>query len=247
MTEWLRDGLEGRSLKATLRLYLLGLMVLAPAAVVLALAFEGQTSFIATPLLVVILVAVEYAICYRARPRAVFGELRAVFGELLWMVRRRIEYRQLRRRILFESVVCEVLCDWDASVRLYATPGASGESHDVDRLIKGVNALRRLASSCRNDEAPVVRHWAMVVLREIGDPRAIEELVSALGDEDASVRSSAADALLRISTVPPAEHADIAREVIEIIRPMVIIDKLEGVPLKNKHVSAPDEPVRKRA
>lgn len=233
MTEWLRDGLEGRSLKATLRLYLLGLMLLAPAALVLALAFGGQVSLVATPLLVLILVAVEFAICYRARPRG-------VFGELLWMVRRRIEYRQLRRRI-------EVLYDWDASVRFYATLGASGESRDVDRLITGVNALRRLASSCRNDEAPVLRHWAMVVLREIGDPRAIEELVSALGDEDASVRSSAAEALLRIGTVPPAEHADIAREVIEVIRRMVIIDKPEGVLLKNKRVSTPDEPVRKRA
>lgn len=67
MTEWLRDGIEGRSLKATLRLYLLGLMVLAPAAVVLAVAFGGQTSFVATPLLVFIVVAVEYAISYDKR------------------------------------------------------------------------------------------------------------------------------------------------------------------------------------
>jgi cell division protein FtsZ len=58
--KWLRDGIEGRNLKAILRLYLGGLLVLAPAA-----AFIGaQATFQVTPLLVLILVGVEYGLCY---------------------------------------------------------------------------------------------------------------------------------------------------------------------------------------
>ena len=67
MTEWLREGIEGRSLTATLRLYLIGLMVLGPVAALLALVFGGHTSIVATPLLVFILVAVEYVISYHGR------------------------------------------------------------------------------------------------------------------------------------------------------------------------------------
>lgn len=62
--EWLRDGIEGRSLKATLRLYLFGLMVLAPAAVCIGYLFGAQASFQVTPVLVLILVGVEYGLCY---------------------------------------------------------------------------------------------------------------------------------------------------------------------------------------
>jgi cell division protein FtsZ len=65
--EWLRDGLEGRSLKTTLRLYLFGLMVLALPAALIGYLFDAQTSFQTTPLLVLILVGVEYALCYRDR------------------------------------------------------------------------------------------------------------------------------------------------------------------------------------
>lgn len=67
MTEWLREGIEGRSLTATLRLYLIGLTVLAPVGAVVALVFGFQTSIVSTPLLVLILVAGEYLVSYRGR------------------------------------------------------------------------------------------------------------------------------------------------------------------------------------
>ena len=89
MTEWLREGIEGRSLKATLRLYLIGLMVLAPASAVLTLVVGGQASFVATPLLILILVAVELAFCYRAK-------LRKDVGELLRKLRQRSDYKRNR-------------------------------------------------------------------------------------------------------------------------------------------------------
>ena len=61
---WLRDGIEGRDLKATLRLYLGGLLVLAPAAAFIGYLFGTQAAFQATPLLVLILVGAEYGLCY---------------------------------------------------------------------------------------------------------------------------------------------------------------------------------------
>ena len=64
VSKWLRDGLEGRGLKATLRLYLVGLMALAPAAALIGHLFGAQAVFPATPLLVLILVGVEYGLCY---------------------------------------------------------------------------------------------------------------------------------------------------------------------------------------
>ncbi len=67
MIAWLRDGLEGRSLKTTLRLYLFGLMVLALPAALIGYLFDARTSFQTTPLLVLILVGVEYALCYHNR------------------------------------------------------------------------------------------------------------------------------------------------------------------------------------
>jgi hypothetical protein len=89
MTEWLREGIEGRSVTATLRLYLLGLMALAPAAAALALIRGARTSFVVTPLLVLVLVAVELAFCYRAK-------LRKDLGELLRNLRQRIDYKRNR-------------------------------------------------------------------------------------------------------------------------------------------------------
>ena len=67
MIEWLRDGLEGRSLKTILRLYLFGLIVLALPAALIGYLFDARTSFQTTPLLVLILVGVEYALCYHNR------------------------------------------------------------------------------------------------------------------------------------------------------------------------------------
>jgi cell division protein FtsZ len=64
VSKWLRDGIEGRGLKATLYLYLLGLMTLAPAAALIGYLFGAQVAFQATPLLVLILVGVEYGLCY---------------------------------------------------------------------------------------------------------------------------------------------------------------------------------------
>ncbi len=64
MFKWLRDGIEGRDLKATLRLYLGGLLVLAPAAAFIGYLFGTQAAFQATPLLVLILVGAEYGLCY---------------------------------------------------------------------------------------------------------------------------------------------------------------------------------------
>ena len=64
VSKWLRDGLEGRGLKATLRLYLVGLMALAPAVALIGYLFGTQAVFQATPLLVLILVGVEYGLCY---------------------------------------------------------------------------------------------------------------------------------------------------------------------------------------
>jgi cell division protein FtsZ len=74
VSKWLRDGIEGRGLKATLRLYLIGLMALAPAAALIGYLFGAQAAFQATPLLVLLLVGVEYGLCYpekfsRVRPR----------------------------------------------------------------------------------------------------------------------------------------------------------------------------------
>lgn len=64
MTEWLRDGLEGHSLKAILRLYILGMVVLAPVIALLGLLLGAQTAFQVTPLLVFVLGGIEYGICY---------------------------------------------------------------------------------------------------------------------------------------------------------------------------------------
>jgi hypothetical protein len=235
MTEWLREGIEGRSLKATLRLYLLGLMVLAPAAALLALAFGGQASFVATPLLVFIVVAVEYAISYRAR-------LRKDFEELLRNVRLRIVYKQIEGyRINIDQR--RYISDLNRKARHTARYGqVQGQQEDVIGDPRAVDPL----IGALQDKDSSVRYAAAVALEAIGDLRAVEPLVSALGDEDASVRLSAAKALWRISTLPAAQ-AVIAREVMETVRRMVTTDESEGEPLKDKDVSTPDQLVRKRA
>jgi hypothetical protein len=254
MTEWLREGIEGRNLKATLRLYLFGLMALAPAAVALALIFGAQTSVVATPLLVLLMVAVEYAICYRER---LFKDL----GKLHWIVGPLVEYKDLRgpskslRRVLspdsanigehiaasiddkvvesddkiVERLGHSLLAD-EASVRAEAATalGAIGDGRAVDRLI---NALQ--------DKEAKVRYRVAVALMEIGDLRAVEPLVSAMGD--ASVSWSVTEALQK------KEHTVIAREVIEALRRMGNIDKSQEPPLTNKDVSTPTGPIRKRA
>jgi len=64
MIEWLRDGLEGRSLKATLYFYIFGIMALAPIATLIGFLFDANTVFKVTPLLAAILVSIEYGVCY---------------------------------------------------------------------------------------------------------------------------------------------------------------------------------------
>lgn len=265
MTEWLRDGIEGRSLKATLRLYLLGLMLLAPAAAVLALVFGGQASFVATPLLVLILVAVELTFCYRAK-------LRKDVGELLRKLLQRIDYKrnrirdyaatidpsqshahyarklniQSRRNVnritgrleeTVEELVHRALYDSDMSIRASAV-GVLGSIDDprvVDPLIRALQG-----------RDPSVRDSAAVALGSIGNLRAVEPLMTAMGDEDPSVRSSAARALRRISTLPTAQAA-LEPEVIQNIRRMISTDESDGAPSKSKVASKPIEAVRKRA
>jgi hypothetical protein len=251
MTEWLRDGIEGRSLKATLRLYLLGVMALAPAAAALALILGDQASFVVTPVLVLVLVAVELAFCSRAK-------LRKYFGELLRTLRLRIEDK--RNRIgdytvtisgvagnvmmpigcleeTVDELVHKALYHSDMSIRASAV-GVLGSIDDprvVDLLI----------SALQERDSPV-RDSAAVALGGIGDPRAVLPLVTVLADEDESVRSSAAWALRRISTLPTAQ-ATLEPEVIQNIRRMISTDESDGAPSKSKVASKPIEPVRKRA
>src|SRR5947209_8274751 len=64
MTSWFQDGLEGRSFKGTLRLYLVGLIILAPVALVIGFVFGSQALFKITPLLIAILVTAQYGLYY---------------------------------------------------------------------------------------------------------------------------------------------------------------------------------------
>ena len=59
--EWLQDALEGHGLATIFRLYMLGLLTLAAPALVVGILFDSNTAFLATPFLVLTLVAVEYA------------------------------------------------------------------------------------------------------------------------------------------------------------------------------------------
>lgn len=60
MTEWVREGLEGRNFKSILRLYGFGVAVLAPVAAVVGLVIGSQALFQVTPFLVVTFVAIQY-------------------------------------------------------------------------------------------------------------------------------------------------------------------------------------------
>ena len=59
-TGWVREGLEGRSLKATLYLYLFGLAAITPVAGTIAIYADASTTFLVTPGLVALLVGAEY-------------------------------------------------------------------------------------------------------------------------------------------------------------------------------------------
>lgn len=69
MSSWLRDGLEGRTFKDTLRLYLFGLTLLGIIAGFIALV-DGTVAFLVTPLLVAALVFIEYDQIYFLRKKA---------------------------------------------------------------------------------------------------------------------------------------------------------------------------------
>ncbi|HXU37284.1 MAG TPA: HEAT repeat domain-containing protein [Blastocatellia bacterium] len=273
MTEWLREGIEGRSLKATLRLYLLGLMVLAPVATALALVFGGQASFVMTPVLASILVAGELAFCYRVKLSKDVGEL----FRKLWQ---RIEYK--RNAIRNSAITIDL---GQMRVRASHPHNANTESHahNIDRMTGRpeeaveelvhralydsdlfLQALAAVVLEYTDDSRavdlvivdlliralqerdPSVRDSAAVALGRIRDLRAVEPLVSALADEDESVRSSAAQALRRLITLPTAQTA-LEPEVIQNIRRLISTDRSDGALSKSKAASKPIEPVRKRA
>lgn len=231
MTEWLREGIEGRSLKATLRLYLLGLIVLAPAAAALALVFGGQASFVATPVLVSILVAVELAVCHRAK-------LRKDLRELLRKLRLRIEYRRDRIENYTATIIIAPSLVRDVSLII----GCPLEH--VDELVH--RALYESDSS--------IRASAVEDLRFINDPRAVNLLIGALQDKDPSVRRSAVVGLMEIGdlmTLEPLNRALVEDED-ESVRSAAhdaVMDIMSRAPSKNRDASTqkPSESVRKRA
>lgn len=61
VNNWIRDGLEGRKLRAIARVYLAGILFAAPIALMLALLFDAPTAFKLTPLLVGIGGTLQYA------------------------------------------------------------------------------------------------------------------------------------------------------------------------------------------
>jgi hypothetical protein len=67
MRELIREGIEGRSVKATFLLYVGSLVVLSPVAALIWLLFGYDTLFRLTPFLVAGLVAITYAYCYLPR------------------------------------------------------------------------------------------------------------------------------------------------------------------------------------
>lgn len=273
MTEWIREGIEGRSLKATLRLYLLGLLVLAPAAAALALVFGGQASFVVTPLLVLILVAVELTFCYRAK-------LRKGLAELLRKLRLRTEYNENRIEDYAVTTKLSPLqagrdvvnfnrgqCNTEivAIGQLTISIGHSEETIDelVQKALYGRDmsirasavkdlgfrddprALDLLISALQERDSSV-RDSAAVALGSIGDLRAVEPLLTALGDEDASVRSSAIKALRQLSSLSTARAA-FPPEVIKDIRRVLSTSQSDEAQSKSKAASKPIKPVRKRA
>ena len=87
MTEWLRDGLEGRGLKATLHLYLFGAAVLAPIAALIGFLFTAETAFRVTPLLVLILGGIEYGVCYLSKSTQAANQVVLTFRIIKWCIR----------------------------------------------------------------------------------------------------------------------------------------------------------------
>ena len=112
VSQWFRDGLEGRGLRATLRLYLVGLMALAPAAMLIGYLFGAQAVFQATPLLVLILVGVEYGLCYPEKFSLIIPGHRAN-PSLMPSIARQEEGGHLRLRssvseapVVVQSILC---------------------------------------------------------------------------------------------------------------------------------------------
>ena len=73
MTGWLESGLEGRDIKATFRLYLTSLLVLAIMACAATLVIGSQLSFRSTPLFAAILVTGEYVLIRKSALDRVFA------------------------------------------------------------------------------------------------------------------------------------------------------------------------------
>lgn len=237
MTEWLRDGIEGRSLKATLRLYLFGLMALAAAAAALALILGDQASFQVTPALVLILVTVELAFCYRARLRKDLGELRRKTPLRIGQKPKRSEESSVTLILTastgdvnmtvdhyeeaVDKLLHKALYDDDMSIRASAV-GYLAWFNDPRVVEFLISALQKGASS--------VRDAAAVALMSIGDLRAVESLVTALADENESVRTSAAQALQRLSSLPTAKDA-LGPKVIQSIRRVIGTGGSDEAPL----------------
>lgn len=64
---------------------------------------------------------------------------------------------------------------------------------DVNGLIKALGYQKGDSWNAKN-----IRHYAAHALGELGDPRAVEPLIAALGDSDFMVRMFAAEALAKI-------------------------------------------------
>ena len=76
--QWLHDGLSGKSVTASLRLYVAGLAALAPIPIAIAFTAGTRAAFQATPFLVAALVGAEYGLAWMVESRA---------RELPWAVR----------------------------------------------------------------------------------------------------------------------------------------------------------------
>ncbi|MCI0489807.1 MAG: HEAT repeat domain-containing protein [Blastocatellia bacterium] len=172
MIAWLRDGLEGRSLKATLRLYLVGLLMLAPVAVLTGFLFGIDTLFFIMPLLVALLVALQYGVRHQARLRSFIGGTS--------------EKEEIRRGVerLIEGMTDKTLgVRWNAGLAL--------------EEIKDPRAIEPLIRALSHEDV-LVRARAAEALGNIGKRRAVEPLIRALNDEDANVRFRAANSLGKI-------------------------------------------------
>src|ERR1044072_68285 len=62
MKEWIVDGIQGKNLKSTIRLYLFNLGILTPIASLIAITFSLYDLFVLTPILIVLVVCVEYVV-----------------------------------------------------------------------------------------------------------------------------------------------------------------------------------------